>query len=138
LTESLSLLGAGGDVVGLRGSKDLENKARDNLINTYAIRAMKLTARQRAFLVATKKIRNALAHGSSGAVTSMNDAIRNSNLPVGVRRGQYGIARSGIGSYLSARSGDQRRYAIFFNELARIADALCRSRGRPRAISSDA
>lgn len=64
LKEALSLFGSGGDVVGVRGAKDLEQKARANLIHTYAVRAMQLTARERAFLDATKKIRNALAHGS--------------------------------------------------------------------------
>jgi hypothetical protein len=136
LTESLALLGAGDDVVAIRGSRDLERKARDSLIHTYAVRAMQLTARQCAFLDATKKIRNALAHGSSGAVSSMNEALRSASLPAGIRRGTYGVARSGIGSYLSAQPDGQRRYSFFFNELARIADALCKSRGRPRKIVS--
>lgn len=136
LSESLALLGSGGDVVSISGSNELEKKAKDNLIQPYAVRAMQLTSRQRAFLDATKKIRNVVAHGSSGATKTMNTALKNSSLPVGVRRGTNGVTRSGIGTYLSGRSGDQRRYAIYFNELARIADGLCRSQGRPRIISS--
>jgi hypothetical protein len=136
LTEALQLFGSAGDVVGVTGAKDLEKKARDNLTQTYAVRAMRLTARQRAVVDATKKVRNSIAHGSSTAVSAMNDALRNNSLPASLRRGSYGVARSGIGRYLSARPSDQRRYAIFFNELARAADDLCKSRGRPRAISS--
>jgi hypothetical protein len=138
LTEALSLFGAGGDVVSVTGSKDLEKKARDNLITTYSLRAMKLTARWRAFLDATKKIRNTLAHGSGGAATAMNSALKNSSLPASVRRGKNGVTRSGIGAYLSGKPNSQRRYAIYFDELARIADALCKSSGKPRAIRSSA
>lgn len=136
LTEALSLLGAGGDVVGVTGSNDLEKKARDSLIKTYSVRAMKLTARQRAFFDATKKIRNALAHGSPGALTAMNTALKSGSLPAEVRRGKNGITRSGIGTYLSGRPKNQRRYAIYFNELARISDDLCKSPGKPRTIAS--
>lgn len=138
LAESLALLGSGGDVVSITGSNDLEKRAKDNLIQTYAVRAMRLTVRQRAFLDATKKIRNAVAHGSPGATTTMNTVLKSSSLPTGVRRGTNGITKAGIGTYLSGRSEDQRRYAIYFNELARIADDLCKSQGRPRIISSSA
>jgi hypothetical protein len=136
LTEALSLLGSGGDVVGVTGSKDLEKKARDNLIRTYALRAMKLTVRQRAFLDATKKTRNALAHGSPGTLAAMNTVLKSGSLPLDVRRGTNGITRSGIGTYLSGKPKTQRRYAIYFNELARLSDDLCKSPGKPRIISS--
>lgn len=136
LTEALALLGSAGDVVGVGGSKDLEKKSSDNLIHTYAVRAKQLTARERAFLDATKKMRNALAHGSSGAVKAMNDALRSKSLPTTIQRGNYGIARTGIGGYLSAKPGDQRRYAIFLDQHARIADKLCKAQGRPRLIRS--
>jgi hypothetical protein len=136
LTEALSLLGSGGDVVGVRGAKDLEGKARDNLISTYALRAARLTARQRAFLDATKKIRNALAHGSVGAVSSMNAALRSGSLPADVKRGKNGVTRAGIGTYLSGKPNTQRRYAIYFDQLARISDDLCKSPGKPRTITS--
>ena len=136
LNEALALLGSGSDVVGVIGSKDLEKKARDNLIQTYSVRVMKLTARQRAFLDATKKIRNALAHGSPGALSAMNAALKSASLHASVRRGTNGITRTGIGAYLSGKPDSQRRYAVYFNELARIADDLCKSRGRPRTIAS--
>jgi hypothetical protein len=136
LSEALTLFGSGGDVVGVTGSRDLEKKARDNLISICAIRAAQLTARQRAFLDSTKKVRNALAHSSTGAVSTMNAALRNGNLPADVRRGTNGITRSGIGTYLSGKPNSQRRYAIFFDELAQISHGLCRSPGRPRTISS--
>lgn len=97
LSESLALLGSGGDVVSISGSNELEKKAKDSLIPTYAVRAMQLTGRQRAVLDATKKIRNAIAHGSSGAMTTMNNALRSPSLPLGVRRGTNGVTRPGIG-----------------------------------------
>ena len=120
----------------MTGSKDLEKKARDNLISTYAIRAMKLTVRQRAFIDATKKIRNTLAHSSVGAVSAMNMALKSGSLPADVRRGKNGITRAGIGTYLSGKPTSQRRYAIYFDVLARISDDLCQSPGKPRAIES--
>jgi hypothetical protein len=97
---------------------------------------MKLTARQRAFIDATKKIRNTLAHSSVSAVSGMNIALKRGSLPTDVRRGKHGITRAGTGTYLSGKPTSQRRYAIYFDALARICDDLCKSAGKPRAIES--
>jgi hypothetical protein len=46
------------------------------------------------------------------------------------------VTRAGIGTYLSGKPKAQRRYAIYFDALARISDDLCKSRGKPRSIVS--
>jgi hypothetical protein len=66
----------------------------------------------------------------------MNAALKSGSLPADVRRGTNGITRAGIGTYLSGKPKAQRRYAIYFDALARISDDLCKSRGKPRRIVS--
>ncbi len=66
----------------------------------------------------------------------MNLALKSGSLPVSVRRGKNGITRSGIGVYLSGKPGTQRRYAVYFDALARVSDDLGKSAGKPRKIAS--
>jgi hypothetical protein len=134
LEETRMLLGAVDDNVTIRRTGDLVRLAREYLVDPYARRPQNLGPQHSAVLDSTVAIRNVLAHRSMRATEQMNQCLRSSNLPAGLRRQQRAVSSTGVGYYLQATAADRPRFERYLESLAEIGHRLAPTRGRKKAI----
>lgn len=95
------------------------------LVNSYKTHFTSLSRAQVACLVATRQMRNFLAHRSKASKAEMQTALAGGDLHTSLRRGQHAI--KDVGSFLRSRPTPQQpqRISQYVDALEALAQALC-------------
>ncbi|TDE89588.1 hypothetical protein EXU48_20740 [Occultella glacieicola] len=109
----------------IREHGDLDQFARRWLADPYRTALTGISSFQFKPVLATRLIRNALAHQSESALKRANDELRKSTVPVGLRvTGARRLSVDGWRRYLLSISSYRPRIAVLHDELATVASLL--------------
>ncbi len=109
----------------LREHSDLDKYARRWLADPYRASLSGISSYQFKPVLATRLIRNALAHESESALKRANDELRKSTVPPGLRvTGTRRLSVDGWRRYLLAISSTRPRIAILHDDLSAVASLL--------------
>lgn len=133
LVESRRLLRATDDTLTFESAQAYVTLAMTSLAPKFTQRIRRLQPGQRAALDATRLLRNAIAHASARAVTRMNVALHDADMPPELRLPDTeNVGRRGIGRYLSQAVTPKTipRLLYYFEALKEIAYTLEPIKGR--------
>lgn len=102
-----------------------KERARNELCDPYRSKVLDLPSSDKRFIAAVNTIRNCIAHRSKRASNEMNEALaRLQKRDQKLKRAQRRITPSGVGAYLYADCGGERRVEVYHKRLEEVAEAL--------------
>jgi hypothetical protein len=102
------------------------SKADDHLVDPWRAKVYGITGADAKLIDAVIALRNLLAHESTDASNTANEALRSlsNSQDAGLRRGEHRISPSGVGAYLNAQWPGTSRVLGFHGRLKQITETM--------------